>query len=138
MSSDQAGRITVVDEAGGKRTDLPGGHWVCELISGPLNGAAATMLGFSTWQPGAATKQLMHEVDELCYIVAGEGKLSVGDELVSYRAGEAVLVPAGVPHGVVNDSAAPMSMVYVFSHPEYPPTREAVAADDGGRREGRP
>jgi len=130
LSSEQARRIKVVDEAHGKRTDLPGGHRVCELISGPLNGAAATMLGFSTWQPGAATRQLVHEVDELCYIVAGEGKLSVGDELVPYRAGQAVLVPAGVPHGVVNDSAAPMSMVYVFSYPEYPPTHEAAGPTD--------
>ena len=135
MSSEQAGRVKVVDPAEGKRTDLPGGHWVCELISGPLNGAAATTMGFSTWRPGAATKQLVHEVDELCYIVGGEGKLSVGDEMVSYRAGQAVLIPAGVPHGVVNDSSAPMSMVYVFSHPEYPPTREAApaAGDAGGR-----
>jgi quercetin dioxygenase-like cupin family protein len=135
LSSEQAGRVKVVDPAEGKRTDLPGGHWVCELISGPLNGAAGSMLGFSTWQPGAATKQLVHEVDELCYIVGGEGKLSVGDEMVSYRAGQAVLIPAGVPHGVVNDSSAPMSMVYVFSHPEYPLTREAApAADDAGGR----
>ena len=132
MSSEQAGRVKVVDPGSGKRTDLPGGHWVCELISGALNGASASMLGFSTWQPGASTKQLVHEVDELCYIVAGEGKLSVGDESVSYHAGEAVLIPAGVPHGVVNDSSAPMSMVYVFSSPEYPPTREADAAQGGG------
>ena len=128
MSSEEAARVRVVPLAEGKRTDLPGGHWVCELISGALNGAADTMLGFSTWQPGASTKQLVHEVDELCYIVEGEGKLSIGDDTVAYRAGEAVLIPAGVPHGVVNDSAAPMSMVYVFSSPAYPPTREAAAA----------
>ena len=119
----------MVDVADGLRTDLPGGHWVCELVSGRLNGAAATMLGFSTWQPGADTKQLVHEVDELCYIVEGEGKLSIGTARVSYRAGQAVLIPAGVPHGVVNDSDASMSMVYVFSHPEYPPTRPADEAD---------
>ena len=129
MSSEQAARVKVIDPGEGKRTDLPGGHWVCELVSGPLNGAAATMLGFSTWQPGADTRQLVHEVDELCYIVEGEGKLSVGDERLPYRAGQGVLIPAGVPHGVVNDSDAPMSMVYVFSHPEYPPTRPA---DDSG------
>ena len=129
MSSEQVARVKVVDPNEGKRTDLPGGHWVCELVSGPLNGASATMLGFSTWQPGADTRQLVHEVDELCYIVEGEGKLSVGDERLPYRAGQGVLIPAGVPHGVVNDSDAPMSMVYVFSHPEYPPTRPA---DDSG------
>jgi quercetin dioxygenase-like cupin family protein len=130
LSSEQAARVKVVDPSEGKRTDLPGGHWVCELVSGPLNGASATMLGFSTWQPGADTRQLVHEVDELCYIVEGEGKLSVGDERLPYRAGQGVLIPAGVPHGVVNDSDAPMSMVYVFSHPEYPPTRQADESGD--------
>jgi putative monooxygenase len=132
LSSERAARVTVIGLLQGKRTDLPGGHRVCELISGPLNNATATMLGFSTWQPGADTKQLVHEVDELCYIVEGRGKLSVGDDLVEYEAGEAVLIPAGVPHGVVNDSGAPMSMVYVFSHPEYPPTREATEEERGG------
>ena len=80
MSSEDAARVCVVPLEEGKRTDLPGGHWVCELISGALNGASETMLGFSTWQPGASTKQLVHEVDELCYIVEGEGKLSIGDD----------------------------------------------------------
>jgi quercetin dioxygenase-like cupin family protein len=124
--------VKVVGLGEGRRTDLPGGHWVCELLSGPLNGAEACMLGYSTWQPGASTKQLVHEVDELCYIVDGEGKLSIGEALVSYGAGQAVLIPAGVPHGVVNDSTEPMSMVYVFSSPEYPPTREAAGSESQG------
>jgi len=105
---------------------------VCELISGALNGASETMLGFSVWQPGASTKQLIHEVDELCYIVEGEGRLSIGDETVAYSAGQAVLIPAGVPHGVVNDSQGPMSMVYVFSSAAYPLTREAAVSGSSG------
>jgi len=130
LLSEAAARVRVVPLAEGKRTDIPGGHWVCELLSGPRNGAVGSMLGYSVWEPGASTRQLVHEVDELAYIVEGEGKLSVGKEFVSYRAGEAVLIPAGVPHGVVNDSAAPMTMVYVFSSPEYPPTREADGSAD--------
>ncbi len=131
MSSEAAARVRVVPLSEGKRTDIPGGHWVCELISGPINGAAGSMLGYSVWAPGASTKQLVHEYDELAYIVAGEGKLSIGREFVSYRAGDAVLIPAGVPHGVVNDSDAEMAMVYVFSYPEYPPTREATPEELG-------
>ena len=119
----------VVGLGAGKRSDLPDGSWVCELVSGPRTGASATTLGFSSWAPGADTKQLVHEVDELAFIVSGEGKLSVGGERVPFRAGEAVFIPAGVPHGVVNDSSAEMAMVYVFSHPEYPPTREATEAE---------
>ncbi|MBU2602271.1 MAG: cupin domain-containing protein [Actinobacteria bacterium] len=119
-------RVKVIDMSEGRRTDLPGGNFVCELISGPRVGSKDVCLGFSTWKPGASTKQMVHDVEELAFIVEGEGKLSIGDEHVSYRAGQGVLIPAGVPHGVVNDSEADMSMVYVFAHPEYPPTREAT------------
>ncbi len=131
-------RVKVIDMVEGKRTDLPGGSFVCELISGPRAGSSDVTLGFSTWKPGASTKQMVHDVEELAFIVEGEGKLSIGDEYVSYRAGQGVLIPAGVPHGVVNDSCADMSMVYVFAHPEYPPTREASPDDltrTGDRRE---
>lgn len=122
-------RVKIIDMTEGKRTDLPGGSFVCELISGPRAGALSVCMGFSTWKPGASTKQMVHDVEELAYIVQGEGKLSIGDEHVSYKAGQGVLIPAGVPHGVVNDSDADMSMVYVFAHPEYPPTREASPDD---------
>lgn len=122
-------RVKIIDVAEGRRTDLPGGSFVCELISGPRAGSSAVCLGFSTWKPGTSTKQMVHEVEELAYIVSGEGKLSIGDEYAPYRAGQGVLIPAGVPHGVVNDSDADMSMVYVFAHNEYPPTREATPDD---------
>lgn len=118
--------ISVVDLSEGKRTDLPDGSWVCELVSGPLNAAERTCMGFSTWKPGASTKQMVHETEEMAYIVCGEGKLSVGDRFVSYKAGQGILIPAGVPHGVVNDSDQDLTMVYIFSHPEYPPTKPAV------------
>jgi len=130
-SKEQAARVKVIDIEQGKRTDIPGGSWVCELVSGPLSGAQATTLGYSTWVPGASTKQMVHETDELAFITEGEGKLSIGDEVVAYKAGQAVFIPAGVPHGVLNDSDAEMSMVYVFSHPQYPPTREATDEDLG-------
>jgi len=118
-------QVRVVDLSEGKRTNLSDGSWVCELVSGPLNGAEATTMGFSTWKPGAATSQMVHETDELAFIVSGQGKLSIGADFVSYRAGQGLLIPAGVPHGVVNDSDQDMTMVYIFSHPEYPPTRPA-------------
>jgi quercetin dioxygenase-like cupin family protein len=118
-------KISVVSLEEGKRTDLADGSWVCELVSAAVNGAERTCMGFSTWKPGASTAQMVHETEEMAYIVCGEGKLSVGDKFISYRAGQGVLNPAGVPHGVVNDSDQDLTMVYVFSHPEYPPTKPA-------------
>jgi quercetin dioxygenase-like cupin family protein len=118
-------KIAVVDPSEGKLTELPGGSWVCELISGPTAGAERTCMGFSMWKPGASTAQMVHETEEIAYIVSGEGKLSIGDKYVSYKAGQGVLIPAGVPHGVVNDSAEDLTMVYIFAHGEYPPTKRA-------------
>jgi quercetin dioxygenase-like cupin family protein len=116
-------KIRVIDLSEGKRTELPDGSWVCEVISGPVAGAKSTCVGFSTWKPGASTKQMIHETEEIAFILSGEGKLSVGDKFVSYKAGQGVLIPAGVQHGVVNDSDEDMTMVYIFAYPEYPPTR---------------
>lgn len=124
-------RVKVIDLETGRKTEFPDGSCVCELVSGPVAGAAHTCMGFSTWKPGTATDQMVHEVEEIVYIVAGHGKLAVGRDLVPYRAGQGVLIPAGVPHGVVNDSDEDLSMVYIFAHPEYPPTRRATAEEEG-------
>ncbi|GAB4247063.1 MAG: hypothetical protein Kow00129_07520 [Thermoleophilia bacterium] len=117
--------VKVMDIRGGRRNNLADGSWVCELLSRTTTGASKTTLGFSVWKPGARTPQMVHETEELAFIVSGRGKLAVGSEEVSYGAGQAVYIPAGVPHGVVNDSEEDMSMVYVFAHPEYPPTKPA-------------
>ncbi|MCZ7663499.1 MAG: cupin domain-containing protein [Thermoleophilia bacterium] len=124
-------RVTIIDADGGKSTVLPGGSCVRELISGPAAGAEHLCLGFSVWKPGTATEQMVHEVEEAAYIVSGRGALAVGGERIAYRAGQGVLIPAGVPHGVVNDSDEDLTMVYVFAHPEYPPTRSATDEEKG-------
>lgn len=42
--------------------------------------------------------------DEFYYIVSGEGRMQVGEEIVPVRAGDHVFTPIGVPHGVENTS----------------------------------
>ena len=96
MSSEAAARIRVVPLAEGKRTDIPGGHWVCELLSGPRNGAVGSMLGYSVWAPGASTKQLVHEVDELAYIIEGEVEVTDDDGEVHVAGpGDILITPKG-------------------------------------------
>lgn len=130
MAESQEG-VTIVGVEEGERKDIPGGSWVCELVSERMTGSTHTTMGFSVWKPGTATDQMVHDTEELAFIVAGEGKLAVGDQLISYRAGQGLHIPAGVPHGVVNDGEEDMTMVYIFAHPEYPPTRPATEEERG-------
>lgn len=123
--------VSVVDLSAGERTEIAGGSWVCELVSGRTTGATDVTVGFSVWKPGTATDQMVHETEEVAFIVAGRGKLAVGGRMIPYEAGQGVHIPAGVPHGVVNDGSEDLTMVYVFAHPQYPPTRAATEAERG-------
>jgi quercetin dioxygenase-like cupin family protein len=101
--------------------DLPGGSWSRLLLTGDSVGAGTT-LGCSSFAPGTATAMLSHATEELAYVVAGQGELRLEQEVVAYAAGQALYIPAGVWHTVVNTGNEPVTMVFAFPHPTYPPT----------------
>ena len=68
--------------------------------------------------PGQSQKRHTHGDQDKVYIVLeGEGRISVGDEEEKVKPGEAVIAPAGVDHGVVNDSGAPLLLLVVVTPP---------------------
>lgn len=63
------------------------------------------MLGLNCLSPGQ--EQHLHEhggQDKFYFVVEGEGRFVVGGETRSAGQGSAVWAPAGVPHGVRNDT----------------------------------
>jgi mannose-6-phosphate isomerase-like protein (cupin superfamily) len=54
--------------------------------------------GLYVLEPGATDPQSPHTEDELYYVVAGRGLVTVGDETRAVTAGSLVFVPATVPH----------------------------------------
>lgn len=114
--------VKVIKLGSGRRTDLEGGSWVQELITSNLAGSRKCMLGYSTFKPKTKTKKLIHTEEELCFVIAGRGKLALNEGYVNFEAGEALYIPPNTPHAVVNDGEDDVIMVYVFSYPEYPPT----------------
>ena len=99
------------------------------MLTGDRVGSSSA-LGFSSFAPGTATAMLAHETEELAYVVSGHGELRMDDGSVSYGPGSALYVPAGVWHAVVNSGPEPVTMVFAFPHPDYPPT-ERRAAETG-------
>ena len=68
--------------------------------------------------PGQTQKRHTHGDQDKFYIVLeGAGRISVGDEEERVVAGEAVIAPAGVDHGVINDGAAPLLLLVVVTPP---------------------
>ena len=48
-----------------------------------------------------------------------------------YAAGAALYIPARVWHAVANTGAEPVTMVFVFPHPDYPPTERRAVGPPG-------
>lgn len=107
--------------------DLPGGSWSRVILNGDRVGSASA-LGFSSFAPGTATAMLSHATEELAYVLTGVGELRLADDVVAYAAGSALYIPAGVWHAVVNTGNEPVTMVFSFPHPDYPPTERRVDA----------
>lgn len=53
--------------------------------------------------------------DELIFIHNGQGKLTLGDELIDVRTGDVAFVPRGVWHGLDNTGEDNLSMVFQYS-----------------------
>ena len=113
--------VRVVPLADVTPIDLPGGSWSRVLLTGGRVGSG-TALGVSSFAPGTSTAMLSHETEELAFVVAGRGELRLDDEVVPYGPQSALYIPAGVWHAVVNTGDEPVSMVFAFPHPDYPPT----------------
>ena len=124
-SGDDGGRdhgVRVVPLADVPPIELPGGSWSRVILSGDRVGAA-TAMGFSSFAPGTATAMLSHATEELAYVLSGRGELRLDDDVVPYGPASALYIPAGVWHAVANTGAEPVTMVFAFPHPDYPPTQ---------------
>lgn len=74
------------------------------------------LTGLNCLLPTQAQKLHDHPVqDKFYYVLEGEGFFTVGDEAKTCSAGELVLAPAGIPHGVENQSAARLTFLTVIA-----------------------
>jgi quercetin dioxygenase-like cupin family protein len=113
--------------------ELPGGSWSRVLLTGERV-ASSSALGFSSFAAGTSTAMLSHATEELAYVLTGQGELRLDEDTVSYGAGSALFIPAGVWHAVANTGDEPVTMVFAFPHPDYPPTdRRPADAHESAR-----
>ena len=71
--------------------------------------------------PGQAQRVHSHpQSDKVYYVLSGRATIQVGEEVAEVESGVAVLAPAGLPHGVDNRSAGPVTLlVFMAPKPEH-------------------
>jgi quercetin dioxygenase-like cupin family protein len=68
--------------------------------------------------PGQSQKAHTHDAqDKIYYVLEGGGLFSLGGKEERLSAGEALVAPAGVEHGLVNDGAEPLLVLVVVTPP---------------------
>ncbi len=74
--------------------------------------------GLNCFEPGQQHAAHVHaNQDKLYVILQGSGEAIVGDETSPVTAGDVVLAPAGVPHGLRNSGPNRFVVLVVFSPP---------------------
>jgi quercetin dioxygenase-like cupin family protein len=97
--------------------DLSPGAAFRDLFAGRL-GAVGICGGYGRFQAGASLPCHVHEFDESITIVEGEALCLVQGSRSMVSGYETVFVPEGRPHRFMNQSNAPMAMVWVYAGSE--------------------
>lgn len=84
----------------------------------PLAAGEHLYAGMNCFLPGQEHRAHVHaDQDKLYYVLAGAGEAQVGEETHAVSAGDLVLAPAGVVHGLRNTGSAPLIVLVVFGPP---------------------
>jgi len=87
----------------------------------PINkwaGAEDTAVVYFEIEPGDRLPTHTDSAEEVLYIVAGQAEAEVGEERGGVRAGDLAVIPAMVPHGLINVGEEPVKVVGFFCEPE--------------------
>jgi putative monooxygenase len=80
-------------------------------------GAQAISSGVTRFEPGAKIPLHYHNVEEQVTIIEGEAVAIIDGERHILHAYDTTYVPAGMPHHFMNESSAPMAILYVYPSP---------------------
>lgn len=83
-----------------------------------LAGAGHLYAGLNCFEAGQEHKAHVHaDQDKLYVVLEGGGEATVGEEKATISAGDIVLAPAGVPHGLRNPGPDRLVVLVVFAPP---------------------
>jgi mannose-6-phosphate isomerase-like protein (cupin superfamily) len=122
-----AARVQSFDKVAEERTAWGSLRW---LINAKLDPSSGITLGDVTLNPGQSNPLHVHgNSDEVIYVLSGMCEQRVGTETVILKPGDALRIPAGVPHTAKVLGKTPMRAVVVYNTGErqFTPVKEDKA-----------
>ena len=80
---------------------------------------ANSQLVLMSLEPDEEIGQEVHSVDQMIYVVDGEGDVALDGETEEFKKGDAVFVPAGVKHNVINTDDEAMKLFTLYAPPQH-------------------
>jgi mannose-6-phosphate isomerase-like protein (cupin superfamily) len=94
--------------------NTPHGSEIRPLIDRTTSDIELCSLAEEVLPVGSAVGRHHHlETEEIYYILAGTGQMTVGDESRAVEAGDAIFIPRGHTHTLENTGAEPMRLLLV-------------------------
>jgi mannose-6-phosphate isomerase-like protein (cupin superfamily) len=88
------------------------GSTIRELMHPGAHASRAQSLAEATVLPGQCTALHRHlRTEELYHILAGRGRMTLGDEMFGVAPGDTVCIRPGTAHCIVNDGAVPLRLL---------------------------
>jgi len=85
-----------------------------ELVGNNISNNLSLAIGVV--EPGHKADPHFHEkTEEIYFIVEGEGKAVIGDEVFEVKTDDAIFVPKMIKHGLENTSHKPMKVLAISS-----------------------
>jgi mannose-6-phosphate isomerase-like protein (cupin superfamily) len=69
--------------------------------------------------PGEEIGFETHSVDQFIYVVKGDGRSVIEKDEAKFEEGDAICIPAGALHNVINTDDEPMKLFTVYSPPQH-------------------
>ena len=101
---------------------LPNDSWSKMVITDNTVVGNTSSLGYSVFRPGTELVSVSHEVEEVAYVISGNGELRLIDDVVLFEPHDALYIPPNTWHAVANTGDTDVIMVFGFPHPDYPLT----------------
>lgn len=114
--------VTLVSTEETDETRLEGGSWSRLFVDNDRIVGARSTVGLSHFPPGAITDPIRHVIEEVCLVVKGSGELRTDLGDLAFKTGDAMHIPAGRWHSIVNTGDSDVEMVFSFPGGSYPQT----------------
>lgn len=85
-----------------------------DLLGVAVKAGEGVTMGHAIFPPGTVVPPAAHSGDEYGYVVSGNIKCKIGDQIFSVEEGSATFIPAGEEHSTVNDSDSNAEVVWML------------------------